>query len=74
MKFHSVILLTLGLGVAAPLTAFSAPAKPACDPVWEIARPIYKKVKGKTVLTGWYCEVRQPNGGPSTGGGQAGGG
>jgi hypothetical protein len=66
-----ILLLAM---IAGGHAAFAAPAQPQCDPVWEIARPIYRTVKGKRVLTGWYCEVRTPNGGPSTGGGQNGGG
>ncbi len=34
-----------------------------CDPVWEVAQPVYKRVKGKLVRVGYRCVTRQPNGG-----------
>lgn len=63
------ILFAIGLGLSFSAVGEAASLSRRCDPVWEIPRPIYKRVKGRWVRTGWYCEVRQPNGGPSTGGG-----
>ena len=64
----AVLLLAPTFGAKAALTS-----RP-CDPVWEIPRPIYKKIKGPWVRVGWYCELQEPNGGPSTGGSGGGGG
>ena len=64
--------VTLALVLTA--IAFGSVGAQACDPVWERKVPIYKRVKGRTVVVGHRCVLIPPNGGPSTGGGHNGGG